>query len=390
MNDTADSNTLDVQPAASGDGDDAGDSSSVVRDAGTCWPNAALTRPGVVVAEQGVMPVAHAASLDWAVATIAAAWRAALNRPLSLIGTTDVAAANQSDHSFGVVAAFKESGIEVLVSFDATSVRSMVNSLTSDLAGLISTNAPGPIAQSTGTERGIVEYLSLLAFDRVLKQTQLTGPGPTIDSFLDGAQIGRWLEKHETRSVPLQLNTAGESGFVRFFVSGWTDQQWSPVFAIAPQLGHTAAEVELLDVQLALPAMSMQPEELASIEVGDVVLLGVSEMLSLSHQCELVTATHWKIATASITEDTPTYINVDVRPCTPTLCASASDVTLIRPLVGATQLPLKDLAGCASLQLSKATSTPVTLLAGPTPIAKGELVILGRELAIRVVQMIGN
>lgn len=396
MTDTTDSNTLgpNVPPITATDvAHDANSDVDVSDDAGETvkrWPNAALAQPCVVVGEQGVVPAGHAMALDWAIVAIAEALGQSIGRPLSLTGTTDVAAANQSDHNFGVVIQFKEPAIDALVSFDSTSTRALVNAMTSDLAGLIATTSPGPVASSTGTERGVAEYLSLLALDQTLKRTTLITPGPTIEGFLDSGQIEQWLGKHETRSVPLVLNASGSQGFVRVYVSGWTDQQWSPVFAIASQLGKESGEVDALDVHLALPAMSIQPEELASIEVGDVVLLGVSDLLSLSQRCALVTSTHWKVAAASIVEDTPTYVDVEVRPCTPTICDAAMDTTLIRPILGEANLPLNAIANHASLQLSKKTTAPVTLLAGPVAIARGELVILGRELAIRIVQIIST
>ncbi len=351
------------------------------------WPQAALSRPIVVAGDHGVVPVGHAAALDWAIATVADVWRQLLNRPLALTGTADVGAASQADHLFAVIVRDASNGTDTLISFDSSSIRSLVNAVTSDQEGLMSPVAPGPSAGLTAAEFGVAEYLVLQAVDQVLRRASLNDTGPVIEAMLDGAQAEQWLARHETRCVPLTLNLGGVEGFVRLFIAGWKDVQWSAVFAIGSALGRVPATAIPLPVHLALPAFSMQPDEMRALETGDVILLGASDLTTLPQGCELVTPTNWRIADATIIEDTPTHIDVAVRACTPTFRPAAMLPEAIQPTIGDAQLVDTQFTSVERLQLVKSANAPVSLWHGACVIGHGELVIIGRELAVRIVEL---
>jgi hypothetical protein len=241
-------------------------------------------------------------------------------------------------------------------------------------------------------EKGLMEYLTLATLDVILKSSHHQTHGPIIRAFCDGAAAGLWLQKRAARTIAIELAMTGATGTIRIHLAGLSEVNAAALVGCMSMLEMPAAGLAAVNVSLALPAIALQPQEFASLQVGDVLLLGGPSLTAMPVAGELVTETNWSLGRAVVTHDTPTYLSIAVRPGKPGPRPAALHLAadaVVQPILGlanATIDSLRALREGDTLHLTKDPVVPVGLYHGCRRIAGGELVVLGSELGMRVVE----
>lgn len=374
---------------------------------GVNWAWAVVSRPAVIETAAGAVDGAAAALFDGAVAAAREALTTALGRPVAIEALPGPSAAPA--HSYGVAVTLRHRPLHLLVMLDSPAVRALVTALTLDGVAMPAPNAPAPVAEPTDSDKGLIEYLCLLALDHVLKAFGPLAGQPVLDAFCDQQHGELWQQKHPARHATLRLTLLGVEGLVRISLAGLDEGQWAAIEAGLANVGRTPVDPQTTQVRLALPAAVLQAEEYAKMAAGDVILLGGPDLLSLPLPGELVTDTHWSLGPAVVTHDTPTYLTVTWTPASmnatvPMAARSgvalarpgatgAAGVTLVQPIIGRASVAVAALRRASepvSLHLTKDAAIPVALMVAAHRAAIGELVVLGSELGVRVMQMEGN
>ncbi|MEX2215513.1 MAG: FliM/FliN family flagellar motor switch protein [Phycisphaeraceae bacterium] len=362
--------------------------------AAKAWPWRALVRPAALLGAAGIVDGASVAAMDVIVAAALRTLNRTLGRPVAIDAIQTGGGIAKPSKGFGVVLRFKEPAIEALITLDRQAIRALATALTLESEGIAAPASPGPHAEPGAVERGLIEYLTLVLFDGVLKEVHPAARPPKIAAFCDEGQINVWLTKRKARGFGLNLSLLGEAGTISVHVHGWSDEQWAAMQAALPALATAPLDPTTIDVRLALPAVSLQPEEFDAMEAGDVILLGGPHLIGMPQACELVTDTHWSLGPARVTHDTPTYLALRWSPgedSAPGIrmasMQSTREVPVVQMLVGRAIVPIEQIASAGEgieLNLSKDAIAPVDIMVGVTRIARGEFVIIGSELGVRV------
>lgn len=236
---------------------------------------------------------------------------------------------------------------------------------------------------------------ALLEFATTLTVTELRREGAP--SAGDGDLVG-FLEKGELASAEplpgaiLSFRVVVDQREGRATIHFPTAKSTLPprVFPPAKRVETRADKRSTVEVRLALPPIELGADEWKDAALGDVLLLGATELSSLASPCALVTDTGWRIGTASIAADSPTLISVAVGVFDPDAYVggtAAGNVVGIHPTIGAARVTLDQIGEWTSgarIDLPKSGALPVSLFHGGVELARGELVHAEGELGIRL------
>jgi len=359
------------------------------------WPWSRLARPAVIAGETGAIDATAVAAIDHAVTAACDALAAILARPVRVRLSNEAANADAAPQGFGV--ALASPGLDALVMLDTRAARLLANAIAIDHGGGPGSAAPGPVGELSDVEKGLVEFLTLDALDRALKASHARTNGPVIQSFCDGAAAGLWLQKHQSaapRTIALELAITGSAGTIHLHMAGLDEVRAAALVGCLSMLDMSVAGLGTVNIMLALPAVALQPEEFAAMQPGDVILLGGPSLTAMPLPGELVTDTHWSLGRAVVAHDTPTYLTVSVSPVQPVARAAALvSEPVVQAMVGLGNETIEKLRGMREgdvLNLAKEPVTPVGLYHGPRKIGAGELIVLGSELGVRIVEMMAT
>jgi len=354
------------------------------------WPWARLARPAVIEVGERLIDASGVAAIDYAVAAARDAAAEAVGVPVSLALLPEGDAGACSPQGYGV--AFSADATEALVMLDPQAVRLLSNGLAVSAGAAPSPGPPGPIAEAGEVDRGLMEYLTVAVLDRVLRSAGRQTHAPIIRAFCDPAGATVWLQRQQARAYSFAIALGGSTGIVRLYLTGLSDPHAAALQGCLATLDTSGSPAPTVAVGLALPPVALQSQEMASMQPGDVLLLGAPSLLQMPVPCELVTDTHWTLGHATITHDTPTWLNVDFTPGTasPNAAALAAPGShVVRPVLGHATIEIERVArwtGPRQLPLSKSPVAPVTLFHGVRRIGQGELIILGSELGVRLTE----
>lgn len=393
------SKVADSGAASASDEHDAASPAASAPPAAPGWPWARIARPAVIALPSAAGPadpsaapidVSTVAAIDFAVHAARDALADAVGLPIALALAGDDAAV-QAPQGFGV--ALSAEPLEALIMFDPQAVRLLANAVAMSIGAAPAPAAPGPVAQAGDVDKGIIEYLALIVLDRLLRNASAASAGPVIRAFADGAGAAIWLQKNQPRCFSLTLKLGGSTGIARLYLAGLDEARAAAVQGCLSMLDWAGAgsPMSTVNIALALPAIALAPQEFAGMQPGDVLLLGGPSLTQLPSPCELVTDTHWSLGQAIITHDTPTYLNATFSPGQPSPRAAAlipAGQHVIQPILGQGALPIDRLARWPAhqpLPLTKEPAGAVSIYHGIRRIAQGELIILGSELGVRLI-----
>lgn len=314
-----------------------------------------------------------------------------IKRPIELLWNTE-----SSTSVFGILIQTDHPS-PILITLDQPAARAFSDALATDLVNLRGTG------RITNAEFGLLEFLSLMTLDKAVQFTSTSHPLARISSFLDETQIKDFLEINDYQSISLTLNIAASQGGLQLHLNSAVAQH---LLQHLNQYGNLPssppAPTNPIQLHLALPPLSIDSSEIQSMQPGDVLMLGVSELAAAISDCRLVTSTGWSLAPVEILHDSPTVLTICCQALNPSAHPSllptpngqASDSfsgrMTLQPLLASrhvTPAQLQQWQPGEIIDLTKDEYHPLILNHHDQPLARGELVRVDKELAMRLTQI---
>lgn len=227
----------------------------------------------------------------------------------------------------------------------------------------------------TGAERGLVEFAVLSCVDRL-------GCGASIRRIVHGRELARIATPTRGLALEFEVRLGASSGSARVLFE---------VRAASKPLALDAdCESALLELRLALPALSIARDSFDALSAGDVLLFGAESFAGFASRTALVTTGGWRVASAQWAADDALSIRVRCGPLEPQVLLAptpAPGQVLLTPFVGSRALEKTEFERWQSgdeLTLDKRPASDVELLASNGTRLGGELVRFSGELGVRV------
>jgi hypothetical protein len=348
---------------------------------------AALRQPALVPSPTGWLSTAPRLWLEWATQLAREALEFTLDRPVSI----DVLRADPGNAREAVFAIdFDHPSLEGggSLTLDLPAARLVVDALETDFANV---RGSGALSEA---ELGVLEYAALAVVDRAIRAAAGSHE-LVIRAFHDARALRSPAESPNApaaTTLALRLRIAGREGIARLHVNGWASQALTPPPAATPPARAAAASAPI-DVRLALPPVRIERSDFQSLQAGDVLLLGVSDLASFGTPCRLATPNGWSLSTATIVRDSPTVVSVRCGPFAlqPLPAAVPGEPqAMLNLLVGSQPLSPEQLQRWqpeASIDLAKDPALPVDVYEGLLQISRGELVRLDGEIGVRLAEV---
>ena len=263
------------------------------------------------------------------------------------------------------------------VVFDLAGARSLIDATTTRYLSL---RGDGPLS---APEAGIAEFLALDVLDTLARTEPRHASSLVLAQVLVGEEPCRVLMRSRSRT-PLwfSVTCAGKQGLAAVAVDA--------PFAAAPLL-PPCDPASKCTLSLALPAFTMLPEELGSMEAGDCLMLGWPRLDGVPG-CTVTTSTGWNVGRAHNVRTAGAGVTATVEwdPHPAPLGAELPESTSLPAAVciGELVLPVGHIATRVGMSDHLLFSTdpvmPAWLLAGGRAAARGELCLLEREAALRI------
>lgn len=294
--------------------------------------------------------------------------------------------AGARDPAFGFVLASREAEVACIATLDRASARAMVDVIETQLADLKGTG------EITPTEHGLLEFAVLSALDELESEG---GGVLAVDRFLRRGELSNRSIFEGFDALDIRATIAGREGIG----SIWFPKRAAPAvlsekgFPLGQAEADTATDVSgYLQVMLALPRVTLSPEELGAVRPGDVIVIGSTDLSSFATDAAIVTSTAWRLADATIVRDGPDLVTVRCGPLRVEVFQPRADregFACLVPVTGSHQISLDQVrawtAG-AILDLKKPAGANVDLLLDASWFASGELVRVEGEVGIRILE----
>lgn len=341
---------------------------------------ALLVEPALARCGEGYLGADARTRLQHALAVASAALADLLAVPLH--GEAASAAAAFSEPAFGVVLELPPDGRpaaqrQLTIAFDAGAARALCDRVQEQLCGL---RGVGPL---TPAEVGMLEYLTLVALDRVRESL-----GPAV-------LIGVWTAAEAPppdsygAALQLSLRVGARAGRVVIFGPAlpFTGQPgrpplWSPMVPVARWPALTAA--------FRLAEFTLPEASVAAMAAGDVLMPGVRHLVGAVGM--LVTAMGWRLAAATVAADTPQVTTIQVASPQPVPAVRTPPPEGHRALavdLGHVTLAVSALRGWQSGQsvdLAKPNAAALRVVIEDGPVWAAEPVIVEGELGLRLIR----
>ncbi len=232
-------------------------------------------------------------------------------------------------------------------------------------------------------EAGILEFLLLDALDRLARHGYAAASRVSIRDVAFGESDARsLLERSSHGRMAFRVHVAGRGGLCVLAMP----QSWAADVPVS----ESRAATHRVRLSLSLPAMTMLDEDLATIEVGDCVLAGVSSLVG-ALGCTVVTDTGWTVGDAGDIVETGGGLRAMVRWRTEPSPQGGDDASHAAILLGSLETPvasLRELAGAVrEAAFAVDPAMHARLWVGGRDIARGELCRVRGEAALRLLCM---
>jgi hypothetical protein len=361
---------------------------------------AALRQPALVRAGSGWLSVGPRLWLGWIIQAAQDAMEITLDRPV----TIELLAADPGSPREGVFTIdFEHPGITGggggggIIALDLPAARAVVDALESDFA-----NVRGAGALSDA-ELGVLEYATLAILDRVLRAS---GAPPAARSFVlrgfggsgsgsGSVSVSGQAAASASSAVALAIRIAGREGIVRLHVQGWAGEAiGGPPPSPAAQTAAASVDgaTTTIDLRLALPPVRLDRKEALTLQAGDVILLGATDLHAFAANCRLATSGGWSLSSASIVRDSAAVLTARCGPFSlRTLAAASPDEpqAILNILVGFKPIAIEGVRqwqADGTIDLPKDPALAADVYDGLKRIGRGELVRLEGEIGVRLIE----
>jgi hypothetical protein len=258
----------------------------------------------------------------------------------------------------------------IRVELDDAAARAVAQALLARQAGLRATGG------LTSAEHGLLEFATLCSADACNR----TGSRIAIQSFWRGGE--RAPSRDANRELRFDIRTGLGSGRARVLV---------PLAAPAAEYWEFPARANAgPELRACLGTIDLDRTELSELSPGDVVLVGPADRASFASGVSLVTPNGWRVARASVVDDSPLALVLRKGSFSPEPLWRAADngarvsAVLLSGSVSCSADMLGEWEATPTLELRKDAEAPVELIVAGGTAARGEWVRVGAEAGLRV------
>lgn len=319
--------------------------------------------------------------LDTAVDRVAEALTATVGRPVKVRRKSKPSPIDPALDGFAFRIALGDSGATAVIALDSAAAHALTQPLIADATSLHTPASPGPTDSLDATTLGLLEYLTLAGLDAALQDL---GPGhhATLEAF-GGMDLFRVATRaKEQVETGFRVSVGGLRGSMHIAMIGLDASDAS---AIPTPTDHHADQH--FGVALALPEVELSDAEREELAPGDVILLGPADLHLLAADARLVTDTGWDLGSAKLTEHQSTHLLVVPGELTPAPLKPSLNAL---PRFGRAQHIADDLREWPAgqpLRIPLDANAPLELVIQGRVVARGEPVVLGNELGMRLLSV---
>jgi len=241
----------------------------------------------------------------------------------------------------------------------------------------------------TAAELGILEFAVLAGLDDLSRTAAALGRAGVLESFPPRSELRARVAAADLVPVAVGARVGGREGRATVWLPASHDLRPPTSTSTLTAAGGADGPREV-EVELALPALSLREEELGRAAPGDIVLLGASDPAALFTGAYLVTTTGWRLAPVTFEEYRASFVRVRVGGLDPEpdrIPAWCDARLAVRPLVGRRRLSLDLVRGWRegeSLELEKELDGALALSWRGRVFARAEEVEIDGELGARL------
>ncbi|MFZ4574554.1 MAG: hypothetical protein ACOYN0_09165 [Phycisphaerales bacterium] len=262
--------------------------------------------------------------------------------------------------------------------FDHASMRAVADAVLSGMAGL---QGGGVLAKS---DFGFVEFALLTVAEALAVELPAAGRFKLL-RFVDAAsELGK-LAGSGGVPTAIQVWVSGRSSEIRVQLDSWQTDFAPFDTAIRPRRPGSLS----VNAGLSLPALQLNPAEMAAAKAGDTLLIGAAGLLDSTGQY-LVTDNGWRLCAVEVQADSPSHSLIrtgELRIVPHDGWVSKPGV--IHPLVGEAVLHELDLESWEVDQrmgIPKPGPSPIRLFSQGRLVGRGVLVLVGDELGVQLTE----
>jgi hypothetical protein len=240
----------------------------------------------------------------------------------------------------------------------------------------------------TRVETALLEFAATLAIDDLRREGAEAIGGAALVGFLDKSELAP-SAPHPGHPLSLRIVVDQREGRGTVYLQDLAEAPPARVLPCAKRVETRTDARSSVEVRLALPAIELLSDEWKDAALGDVLLLGATDLTSLCGAW-LVTDTGWRLAPATIEFDSPVTTSVALGTLDPDAFfgePGAQGAARVVPTMGAARFTLEQIAAWkngARVDLPKANALPVSIFHAGVELARGELVRADGEIGIRL------
>lgn len=241
----------------------------------------------------------------------------------------------------------------------------------------------------TQAEIGVLEFAVLLTLAELHRESIGFQADGALESFLKRSDL---LHEPIASGLPLEVRLSVDhlEGRVTLFLPQSMQRAFVRVLPPPPRREVRFDARAAIDVRLALPSIVVPTADWKGSQLGDILMLGLTDLEAFATDCSLVSLTHWRLGPVTIDRDSPSGVSVivgefDPQPFAPPPFRDGDAV--IHPLLGAAKVTLDRLENWRPgerFDLQKSAQNPVSLFFRGTELARGELVMVDGEIGVRL------